>query len=112
MLKTLTPLFAAALFAATTSLYAQTPAPAAPAEKGGRMHRGFDCSKAKDPKACEERRTKMKAAHEKAKSACDGKQGADRRSCMQQQMCAQSKDPAKCEARIKERAEKRKERME
>jgi Spy/CpxP family protein refolding chaperone len=103
----------ALLLAATTSLYAQAPAAPAPGAKGEhRKHERFDCSKAKDPKACEERRSKMKAAHDKAKQACDGKQGADRRDCMQKQMCAQAKDPAKCEARTKERMEKRKEHQE
>jgi Spy/CpxP family protein refolding chaperone len=110
MLKALTPLFGAVLLAATTSLYAQaTPAPAPKADKGGRH---FDCSQAKDPKACEERREKIKAAYSKAKSACEGKQGAEHHDCMRQQMCAQSKDPAKCEANAKERMEKRKARRE
>ena len=69
MLKTLASLFGAVLFAATTSLYAQaTPAPAPKADRGGRH---FDCSQAKDPKACEERREKVKAAYSKAKSACE-----------------------------------------
>jgi Spy/CpxP family protein refolding chaperone len=103
MLKALTPLFGAVLFAATTSLYAQaTPAPAPKADKGGRH---FDCSQAKDPKACEEHREKMKAAYAKAKSACDGKEGAEHRACMRDEMCAQSKDPAKCKAEVNKRAE-------
>ena len=51
------PLLGAYLLAASTALYAQ--APQTDAGKGER----FDCSKAKDPKRCEERREKMKAAH-------------------------------------------------
>ena len=103
MLKTLAPLFGAVLFAATTSLYAQaTPAPAPEADKGGRH---FDCSQAKDPKACEERREKVKAAYSKAKSACEGKKDAEHRACMRDEMCAQSKDPAKCKAEVNKRAE-------
>ena len=114
MLKTLTPLVAAALLAASTALYAQAPAPAPKADTGARPagRPAYDCSKAKDPKACEERRTKLRAARDKAKSACDGKQGAERRDCMRQQLCAQAKDPGRCEARVKERIEKRKERRE
>src|SRR5712664_45486 len=103
MLKALTPLFGAVLLAATTSLYAQAaPAPAPKADKGGRH---FDCSQAKDPKACEEHRDKMKAAYSKAKSACEGKEGVEHRACMRDQMCAQSKDPAKCKAEVNRRAE-------
>jgi Spy/CpxP family protein refolding chaperone len=101
MLKTLTSLSGAVLLAATASLYAQaTPAPAP--DKGGRH---FDCSQAKDPKACEERREKIKAAHTKAKSACEGKQGAEHRDCMRDEMCAQAKDPAKCKVEVNKRAE-------
>ena len=108
MLKTLAA--AAAVLAATTTLaLAQAPdAKGAPAQKARR----FDCSQTKDPKACEERREKLKAARDKARSACEGKQGGDHAACMEQQFCAQAKDPAKCEARIKERAEKRRQRRE
>ena len=88
----------AALLAASTALYAQAP-------QG--EHRRFDCSKAKDPKLCEERMAKMKAAHGKAAKACEGRQGDERRACMQKEMCAQSKDPAKCEAGAKERTARR-----
>ena len=49
--------------------------------------RGYDCSQAKDPKACEERRDKLKAAHEQAQKACEGKRGAERSDCMRKQMC-------------------------
>jgi Spy/CpxP family protein refolding chaperone len=113
MLKSITPLLGAALLAAYSALYAQ--APAAPAQGDaakGQRHQRFDCSKAKDPKACEERRAKMNAAREKAKSACDAKKGDERRDCMRKELCAQSKDPAKCEARAKEYGERRKQMME
>ncbi len=86
----------AALLAASTGLYAQAPQGDMKG-KGERRH--FDCSQAKDPKACEERVAKMKAAMEKARAACEGKQGEERRACMRTQMCAQSKDPKACEAR-------------
>ena len=96
---------AALLLASSTALYAQAP-------KGNERPGGgprFDCSQAKDSKACEERREKMKerhekmrAAHEKAEQACKGKQGAERSGCMDENMCAQAKDPAKCKARADE----------
>ena len=108
MLKALTPVVGAALLAASTALFAQQtpPAPAAPQDsgKGARMHHRFDCSQAKDAKACEERREKARTAFKKAHEACDAKKGDERRDCMRQQMCSNAKDPAKCEARAKERA--------
>ncbi len=106
MLKVMT---AAALLAASTALFAQqtTPAPAPGAGKGEPRHERFDCSKAKDPKGCEERRTKAREAFKKARSACEGKQGDERRDCMRKEMCASAKDPAACEARVKEGAERR-----
>ena len=114
MLNTLTPFLGAVLLTATTALYAQT-TPPADAGKGPQGRR-FDCSQAKDPKACEARRKemheKMKASHEKATKACEAQKGGAHRDCMRKAMCAQSKDPAKCEARGKERMEKRKERRE
>jgi Spy/CpxP family protein refolding chaperone len=114
MFKTLAPLLGAALLAATTSLYAQS-APSSPAEaaKAPRQtHHRFDCSKAKDPKACEARREKLRAAHAEARKACEGKQGTEHRDCMIQQGCAKTKDAAKCEARVKERMAKRAERRQ
>ena len=116
MLTGLTPVIGAVLFAASSALFAQqtTPAPAPGAGKGdGKMHeRRFDCSQAKDPKACEERREKMRSMMKKAHEACEAKKGDERRQCMGQQMCAQAKDPAKCEARLKEHAQKRKQHRE
>jgi Spy/CpxP family protein refolding chaperone len=102
----LKPLIAAVLFAASTALFAQAaPSGAADGGKAPQKGRHFDCSQAKDPKACEERREKMKAAYSKAKSACEAKQGAEHRECMRDQMCAQSKDPAKCKAEVQKRSE-------
>jgi Spy/CpxP family protein refolding chaperone len=100
MLKTL---LAALLLSSSTALLAQTPSDA-PKPRGERR---FDCSKAKDPKACEERLAKAKAAHQKARQACEGKKGTEGRDCMRREMCAQTKDPAKCEAQAKERAAQR-----
>ncbi len=105
MLKTLAAFL---LLSVGTAVYAQpsTETPSKP-----RAERRMDCSKAKDPKACEERVAKAKAAHEKARQACEGKSGAEGRDCMRREMCAQSADSAKCEARVKERVSHRKERM-
>jgi len=70
----------AALLAASTVLFAQAPQGGADKAKGERrQHQRVDCSKAKDPKLCEERRGKMKAAHEKARSACESAKGAEHR---------------------------------
>src|SRR5215213_5749341 len=95
MLKTLIPFVTAALFAASTALYAQqtTSAPAPKADKSERhgMHREA-----------------MKKAH----AACDAKQGDERRDCMRKEMCASAKDSAKCEARAKERMAMRQKAME
>ncbi|HJY75405.1 MAG TPA: hypothetical protein VKE95_02180 [Burkholderiales bacterium] len=91
MFRTLLP---AVILAFCTPVFAQAPSDA-PKPKGERR---VDCSKAKDPKACEERVAKVKAAYEKAKKACEGKTGKEGRDCMSHEMCAQTKDPGKCEA--------------
>ena len=96
MLKTLC---AGLLLAASTSLFAQ--APQGDAAKAPRKAR-FDCSQAKDPKACEERSARTRAAHDKAAKACESAKGAEHGACMRKQLCAQSQDPAKCEARAKQ----------
>jgi hypothetical protein len=102
----------ACLLTATTALHAQTTPAPADSGKGAAQGRRFDCSQAKDPKACEERRTaaraKMKAAHEKAAKACESQKGDAHRDCMRKSMCAEAKDPAKCEARGQKRAERHK----
>jgi hypothetical protein len=101
MLKTLLCL---ALLTPATALYAQSPSDP---QKVPRSERRVDCSKAKDPKACEERMAKAKAAHQKARQACEGRKGDEERDCMRREMCAQTKDPARCEAHIKDRAAQR-----
>jgi len=104
----------ACLLAATTALYAQTPSTPADAGKGASKGRHFDCSQAKDPKACEERRTaargKVRAAHEKAAKACESQKDGAHRDCMRKEMCAQSKDPANCEARAQKHEQRREQR--
>jgi hypothetical protein len=97
--------FLGALLAAPT-LYAQTP----PAGKGGggpAAAKVRDCSQASDPKACEERRAKLRDAYKKAEEACKDKQGPDRRACMTDNICGQTKDPADCKVRAEKRGEKR-----
>jgi Spy/CpxP family protein refolding chaperone len=106
MLKSLVPALAAAcLLAASPALLAQ---PSAPGDgpKGPRGAR-VDCSKAQDPKACEERVAQRRETMQKARAACEGRQGDDYGACMRTQVCAQSADPAKCEAGAKERVARR-----
>jgi len=74
----------------STSAFAQ-PAPAsAGAEKV------VDCSKAPSPERCEARKA--------ARAACQDKQGAERRKCVENQMpppdCRKSANPARCEAML------------
>jgi Spy/CpxP family protein refolding chaperone len=97
------PVLLAACLLASSTAFAQAPQGDAKAPRKAR----FDCSQAKDPKACEENRAKLKAAHDKAVKACDSKKGGERHDCMRREMCAQSIDPAKCEAGAKERAARR-----
>ena len=101
MFKALIP---AVLLALSSTVYAQAPA-AGDATKARTAR--FDCSKASDPKACEERRSKMKAAHQQAAKACESKPEGERRDCMRTELCKQSADPAKCAARAKERQARR-----
>lgn len=72
---------------------------------GGHHHR-FDCSKTKDPAQCEEKRQAMRARMDEAKKSCEGKQGAEHRSCMREAMCAKSADPATCNERAQARAQR------
>lgn len=67
------------------------------------------CAQTKDPKACEARFAKGKAAYGKAASACEAVKGKDAeyRACMRRELCAQTNDPAKCEAQIKKAAQER-----
>ena len=87
-----------ALLAASTLVSAQAPKSDAP------KHRRFDCSQAKDPKACEARVAKAREMHAKASKACEASKdkAGEHRDCMRREMCAQTKDAAKCEAQAKE----------
>ncbi|HLS86137.1 MAG TPA: hypothetical protein VK043_07555 [Burkholderiales bacterium] len=109
MIRTLTrSLAAAALIAASGAVLAQGgPGAAASPDGKPRAKARYDCSQAADPKACEARRAKFREAAAKARAACQGTQGAERQACMSKAMCAESADPAKCEARAKARAERR-----
>jgi len=100
-------LIGSALVAASTLAGAQAPQGDAP--KSDPRHRRFDCSQAKDPKACEERRAKGREMHAKASKACEASKGkaGEHRDCMRRELCAQTKDPAKCEAQAKEAMAKR-----
>jgi hypothetical protein len=71
-----------------------------------------DCSQAPDPKACEERRSKMRDAHKMAEESCKGKVGPDRRACMSEQMCAQAPDPGRCRERAAKQGERHAKRAE
>jgi len=46
-----------------------------------------------------EQKQKVREAHKKAAEACKSESGDTRRDCMQREMCAQAKDPAKCNER-------------
>ena len=96
-------LIGAALVAASTLVHAQAP------QSEAAKARRFDCSQAKDPKACEERRAKARDMHAKAVKACEASKSnqAEHRACMQREFCAQTADPAKCEAAAKERSAQR-----
>ena len=89
-------IIAACLLAASTVTFAQSTPPAA-----GKGHQKMqvDCSKAKDPKRCEERQANAKAA----RKACESKKGAQHEACMRTEFCAKSPDPKQCEARAKEK---------
>jgi hypothetical protein len=103
-------LLAAGLLAASTLSFAQAPQGDAP--KPAPKAR-YDCSQAKDPKACEERRARVREMRAKAAKACEGKHAGERRECMRREICAQAKDPKACEARAeKAKSERRKAREE
>jgi hypothetical protein len=82
-------LLCVALLVSSGAVFAQTPSP--DTQKPSRA----------------ERMAKAKAAHEKARQVCEGKKGDEGRDCVRREMCAQSKDPAKCEARMRERTSQR-----
>ena len=59
--------------------------------------------------ASDERKAKARAMHAKAAKACEGRKDkeAEYRQCMRRELCAQTKDPEKCEAQIKQAVERR-----
>jgi len=91
----LNAILGAALLAASTLVWAQAPA-GAPTEA--------------QKKERQERREKMKAAHQEAMKACEGKQGEERHKCMSTSMCAKAANQKECEARAAKRHEKMTER--
>jgi hypothetical protein len=80
------------LVAATLSLTAH--AQAGPGAAGAGPEKVVDCTKARNPQRCEERKT--------ARAACQDKQGAERRKCVENQMpppdCSKSPNPTRCSA--------------
>jgi hypothetical protein len=56
------------------------------------------CAEAKDPKACEQRVSQMRDKAKDVRTACQGKQGAERTDCVVKERCTGAKDAAKCEA--------------
>ena len=93
---TLRTILGAALLAASTLSFAQAPGGGAPTEA--------------QKKERQERREKMRAAHQEAMKACESKQGAERHKCMTTNMCAKAPNPKECEARAANRHAKMKER--
>jgi len=57
----------------------------------------------------DERKAKAREMQAKAAKACEAAKGkeAEYRECMQRELCAQTKDPAKCHAQIKQAVERR-----
>ena len=88
-MKRFVPLLAALMLGASPAVLAQAP-------------------KAEAPKAEQksEKRQAFRQAREKARKACEGKAAGEQRDCIRREMCAQSKDPAACEARGKAHAER------
>jgi hypothetical protein len=82
---TLRTILGAALLAASTLCFAQAPGGGAPTEA--------------EKKARQEKREKMRSAHQDAVKACEGKQGDERHKCMTQNMCAKAPNPQECEKR-------------
>jgi len=55
----------------------------------------------------EQQRQKLRAARQKAAQICKSAQPDKHRDCMRHELCAHAKDPVQCEARAKQRAERR-----
>jgi len=73
-----------------------------------------DCSKATDPKACEERQIlreererRQRDMHRNAAEVCKTRPSDEQRECMRVQMCQQANDPARCEDNARKNAERR-----
>jgi hypothetical protein len=88
-MKRFVPLLAALVLGASPAVFAQAPKEAPKAEQNS------------------EKREAFRQAREKARKACEGKAADEQRECMRREMCAQSSDPAACEARGKAHAERR-----
>ena len=88
-MKRFVPLLAALVLGASPAVLAQAPKEAPKAEQKS------------------EKREAFRQAREKARKACEGKAADEQRECMRREMCAQSSDPAACEARGKAHAERR-----
>jgi hypothetical protein len=97
MLKTLNPVLGALLLCTSFGLQAQA---------GKRI----DCSKAADPKSCEQREQraqKLRDMHKNAAEVCKTRPSAEQRECMRTEMCREARDPARCEENAKKNAERR-----
>jgi hypothetical protein len=56
----------------------------------------------------EQQRQKLRAARQQAAQICKSAQADKHRDCMRHELCAHARDPVQCEARAKQRAERRK----
>ena len=101
MFKALIPALGALLLCASFGLQAQA---------GKRI----DCSKAADPKSCEQRQQlreqrvqKVRDMHKNAAAVCKTRPSAEQRACMHTEMCREARDPARCEDNARKNAERR-----
>jgi len=94
MLKSLIPALGALLLCTSFGVHAQA---------GKRV----DCSKAADPKACEQRAQKLSDVHKNAAEVCKTRPSAEQRACMHTEMCREARDPARCEDNARKNAERR-----
>ena len=92
----------AALFAAFTA-QAQAPLPG-PDGKAATREEQRQTMRAARQKAG----SKMRSHHQRAVETCKSAQPDKHRDCMRHEMCAHARDPVQCEARAKQRAERRK----
>ena len=101
-------LVAATLLVVGVSVWAQSPTPtptSTDTPKGERRGKhGMRCEQTSDKAQCEARHQDRYAAHEKAREACKASPEAERAQCMSKQLCANAKDPARCEAWASQRA--------